>query len=75
MCRSITAEQYEKLEDAHDYDDQLFKELLEEYTGIEMRSYIGHQFFDVAGNYLGDDYDFDLDSILSNAYIEVKDNE
>ena len=75
MDRTITADQYEELTEAHEIDDQKFKELLEEYTGIEMKSYTAHMFYDEHGNYLGDDYNFDLDSILANAWIEVKDND
>ena len=71
----ITSEQYEELQEAYDTDDQMFVEKLEAYTGIVRKPYIAHNYFDVHGNYIGCSEDFDLDTLLENAYMEVADHE
>ena len=67
----ITAEQYEELVEAYDYDDQQFIEKLEEYTGITRKPYIAHNYYDCSGNYIGCSEKFDLDMLLENAYVRV----
>ena len=67
----ITAEQYEELVEAYDYDDQQFIEKLEEYTGITRKPYIAHIYYDCRGNYIGCSENFDLDMLLENAYVRV----
>ena len=70
----ITRKQFMELCDAT-IDRTKFNELLEEYTGIEAKSYTGYQYFDGAGNYIGDtDYNT-LDELLENAYIQIVDEE
>ena len=69
----ISAKQYAELQAAYDYDDQLFLEKLEEYTGIESKPYIARNYYDCHGNYIGCSENFDLDVILGNAYVEVED--
>ena len=67
----ISRQQYEQLEEAYDLDDQQFVEKLEEYTGITRKPYTAHNYFDRHGNYIGCSEDFDLDTLLENAYVEV----
>lgn len=67
----ITAEQYEELVEAYDYDDQQFIEKLEEYTGITRKSYTAYSYYDCSGNYIGCSENFDLDVLLENAYVRV----
>ena len=66
----ITRKQFMELCDAT-IDRTKFNELLEEYTGIEVKPYTGYQYFDKVGNYIGDtDYNT-LDELLENAHIEI----
>ena len=67
----ISNKQYEELQEAYELDDQLFLEKLEEYTGIESKSYIARNYYDCHGNYVGCSEYFDLDAVLENAYVEV----
>lgn len=70
--RKITNSQYEELEEAYEImGDQQFFEKLEEYTGITAKPYIAHNFYDCHNNYIGNSEEFDLDTILDNAYVEV----
>lgn len=67
----ITAEQYEELVEAYDFDEQQFVEKLEEYTGITRKPYTAHNYFDCNGNYIGCSEGFSLDMLLENAYVKV----
>lgn len=67
----ITAEQYEELQEAYDYDEQRFIEKLEEYTGIARKSYTAYNYYDHNDNYIGCSENFDLDMLLENAYVKV----
>ena len=67
----ITAEQYEELQEAYDYDEQRFIEKLEEYTGITRKSYTAYSYYDHNDNYIGCSENFDLDILLENAYVKV----
>lgn len=67
----ITAEQYEELQEAYDYDEQRFIEKLEEYTGITRKSYTAYNYYDHNDNYIGCSENFDLDVLLENAYVKV----
>lgn len=67
----ITKEQYRELlhDELYDYEEFMCK--LEKYTGIEARARSAYQFYDAAGDYIGDSED-DLDALLEAAYVEVK---
>ena len=67
----ITKRQYEELEDAYELDEQEFFEKLEEYAGITRVPYTAYSYYDCHGNYIGCSEEFDLDDILSKAYVEV----
>lgn len=67
----ITQAQYEELQEAYDLDDQQFVEKLEEYTGITRKSYTAYNYYDYHDNYIGCSEQFDLDTLLENAYVEV----
>lgn len=72
MKKTITAEQFDELSCSNStwtLDDFLKK--LEEYTGIEARSYTAYQFFDAAGDYLGNSDETSLEDLLEKAGIEV----
>ena len=70
----ITAEQRRELEYAHDVDDEVFVEKLEEYTGITRKWRVEHDYYSENGDYVGCSEDFDLDTLLENAYVEVIDD-
>ncbi len=70
---TITREQYEDLKDAQLFGTrEEYHRLLEEYTGIEARSYTAYQYYDGADNYVGDSNEDTLHDILDRAYITVK---
>lgn len=70
----ITREQCQQLYDAEMYETRdSFNRKLEEITGIQAKRYIGYQYYDAGGNYVGDSCDCDVRDILSNAYIEIGD--
>lgn len=71
MARTITPKQLEELQEAYDMDDQQFAEKLEEYTGIIRKPYTAHNYFDSNGNYVGCSEEFDLDTVLENAFVGV----
>ena len=72
MARTITAQQKEELQEAYEcLDDQQFVEKLEAYTGIVRKPYTAHNYFDANGNYVGCSEDFDLDTVLENAFVGV----
>lgn len=67
----ITKEQYRELKNAELCDYEEFMRLLKKYTGIEARPCRAYQFFDVAGDYVGNS-SHDVDRLLEVAYVEVK---
>lgn len=67
----ITAEQYEELQEAYDLDDEDFVKKLEAYTGITRKPYTAYNYYSAHGNYIGCSEDFDLYTLLENAYVEV----
>ena len=68
----ITRDEYKALCDSKSWDSREdFHKLLEELTGIEAQKYTGYQYFDSAGNYLGDSDDSSVRDLLDNAYIEI----
>ena len=72
MVDKITEDQYQELLDA--YDERRTSGIVktfEDLTGIVVKPYTGYQFFDAAGNYLGDDNWNDIREILREAGIEV----
>ena len=75
VANKITKSQYEEIEDAYMYCNlDEFHETLAEHTGIVAYSYTAYSYFDANGNYVGDSNEFDLDTILENAYMEVVDD-
>lgn len=73
MQNEITKEQLEKLEDVLSFDGRIpFNHLLEELTGIEARPYTAYQYYDGAGNFVGDSDNKDVRELLESAYISVK---
>ncbi len=72
MVDKITEDEYQELLDAvEERRPELIIETFEKLTGIVVKPYTGYQFFDAAGNYLGDDNWNDIDEILKEAEIEV----
>lgn len=71
MAKILTRQQYEELQEAYETDDQAFVEKLEEYTGIIRKSYTAYNYYDAAENYIGCSEEFDLDTILEKAFVEV----
>jgi hypothetical protein len=70
--QQITKEQLEDLEDTRQYGRRIdFHRLLEETTGIRAESYTAFQYYDAAGNFIGDSDNYTLSDLLENAYIEV----
>lgn len=74
MIDKISKEQYEKLcESRAWYGKEDFHDLLEDMTGIVAKQYIGYQYFDNSGNYIGDSGDASVRDLLNSAYIEIED--
>lgn len=72
MVDKITEDQYQELLDA--YDERRTGNIVktfEDLTGIVVKPYTGYQFFDAAGNYLGDDNWNTISEVLKEAGIEV----
>lgn len=69
----ITKAQYEEIIEAYHFNDQLFIEKLEEYTGITRKSYTAYSYFS-GGDYVGDSEINTIDEILRAAYVEVTEN-
>jgi hypothetical protein len=72
MVDKITEEQYQELMDS--YGERIPSEIVKTFdklTGIVVKPYTSYQFFDAAGNYLGDDNWDSIAEILENAEIEV----
>ncbi len=72
MVNFITKEQLEELEEIQSINRSDFNELLEEYTEIEARPYTAYQYYDSAGNFVGDSDNNDVREILKNAYIKTE---
>lgn len=72
MVSNITTEQLEELRDAESTNRLEFNELLEEYTGIVAKPYTAFLYYDNADNWVGDSDNFDVNDILRNAYIDVR---
>lgn len=73
MANKITEDQYQELigamEDLSWWESNAIKIFAS--FGITVKPYTGYQFYDAAGNYLGDDGSEDIDDILRRAEIEV----
>lgn len=73
MANFITRAQYDELSNAAFLDGHDgFHDLLEKYAGIEARPYTAYQYYDAAGNYVGDSNESGLDELLQAAYVEVQ---
>lgn len=72
MADKITHEQFEDLRRATSTSE--FHKMLARYTGIDAIPYTAYQYFDGAGNYVGDSNDSGLLDLLKSAYIEVVDD-
>jgi hypothetical protein len=72
MCKTITREQLEEIEDALAcFDKGAAYALLKKYTGIEARPYTAFVFYDEADNWVGDSDNYNIRDLLDNAYIKV----
>ena len=75
MVDKITEEQYQDLLDA--YERRMPSDIIKTFvdlTWIVVKPYTGYQFFDAAGNYLGDDSFHTIREILREAGIEVEED-
>lgn len=70
----ITKSQLKEIEEAGCYSIREYHEKLKEYVGIDAEPYEVYQYFDAAGNYIGNSDD-SLEGLLESAYIEVIDDE
>lgn len=69
----ITKEQFEDIDDAREYGTRKeYHEQLEIHTGIVAKPYTAYQYFDSAGNFVGDSDNYTLSDLLENANIEVR---
>lgn len=75
MANYITKAQYDELAELESFgfDRKGWNKKLKEYTGIVGRPYTAYVYYDAAGNYIGDSNEDDLDSLLKEANVEVKD--
>ena len=72
MSNTITREQLEEIEEAYFCNDmETACALLKEYAGIEAKPYTAWDFYDTAGNYLGDSVNYSFRELLENAYITI----
>lgn len=73
MADFITRTQYDEIASTSFCNGRNgFHELLKKYTGIEARPYTAYQYYDAAGNYVGDSNEDGLDELLQAAYVEVQ---
>lgn len=73
MPDKITEDQFNELVEARDcFGADKFVKLMEEYTMIVVKPYTGYQYFDTAGNFLGDSEWNSLSEILEDAGVEVE---
>jgi hypothetical protein len=74
MVDKISKEQFEELEFSSMWDShEEFNKLLEEMIGITAKRYVGYQYFDSDGNYVGDSNNSTIRDLLNNALIKVED--
>ena len=71
MTETITEKQYDNLITASYTNPEKFMKLIEDYTGITARHCAAYQFFDPAGNFIGDNWNESLSTVLSDVGIEV----
>lgn len=72
MSDTITREQLNEIEEAYSCEDrENAYALLKEYAGIEAKPYTAWDFYDTAGNYLGDSVNYSFRDLLENAYITI----
>ena len=72
MSNTITREQLNEIEEAYCCEDkETAHALLKEYVGIEAKPYTAWDFYDTAGNYLGDSVNYSFEDLLENAYITI----
>ena len=72
LKQHITIEQLEELREAESISRLDFNGLLEDYTGIKANPYTAFQYFDSAGNYVGDSSDDCVLDFLRRSYIGVR---
>lgn len=71
---TITNQQLKELREAQSFGTKKeFNELLEKYTGVIAKSYIGFSYYDEFGNYLGDSNTCTIHDILRNIPCKVVD--
>ena len=74
MVDKITKDQYHDLCQSSMWDTmESFNKMLEQMTGITAKCYVGYQYFDSSGNYIGDSDNFTIRDLLSNAFIKIED--
>ena len=71
MPEKITESQFDELVEVINTNPEKFIDLMYQYTGIVAKQCTAYQFFDAAGNFLGDNWDDSLFDILDAAEIEV----
>ena len=72
MAGTITREQLDEIQEAYSLNDrETAYALLKEYAGIEAKPYTAWDFYDTAGNYIGDSVNYSFRDLLENAYIDV----
>ena len=74
MVDKISRDKYHDLCQSRMWDDtESFHKTLEEMTGITAKRYVGYQYYDEAGMYIGDSNNSTLRDLLDNACIEIED--
>lgn len=74
MAKYITEAQQEKLELAVLLDNEEYRKLLREYMGIEARAYTAYNYYDENGDFIGNSEDYDLDQLMEEAGVEVRED-
>lgn len=72
MSNTITQSQLEEIEELMECGyHRVAYSFLSDYTGIEARAYTAYDFYDGAGDYLGNDMDNSIRDIIYKSGIDV----
>ena len=72
MPDTISNDEFDYLNDLYHNDIKKFNEVMLSMLDIEAKPAIIYDYYDIGGNYLGDNNDSSLYEILSSAYIKVR---
>lgn len=74
MAKYITEAQLRQLHQALFIDNDEYLRLLKEFAGIESRPTTEYNYYDENGDFIGSSVDTDIDDLLDEAGVEVRDD-